>query len=281
MMATSTSIPVSHALVRRPGRNLAEGVSLAIGIPDYDRALYQHQLYCDALEKCGVAVSVLPPDPLFPDGCFINDMAVVTPSLAVLSHYKPENPRQGEQRAVAEHIAGHKFMKFITAPGTLDAGDVTNIGDHYYIGLSDHTNEEGAAQLAFFLKEYGFEATILDPRAENICRLSCAVADIGGGRVLIREELARHFAFLPYEKILVPTEEKGGANIAFVNGTVIISSGYPETTARLQKASVPIIDITISEFQKMNGGINCLSIRLPRLEKDNTLQLPAKKKSAA
>ncbi len=277
MRTKETFDRITHAIVRKPGKNFAEGVSPAVGIPDYERALYQHRLYCEALEKCGVHVLTLKNDPLFPDGCFINDMAVITDNLAVMSNFSEHSPRQGEQQSVASALAGNHFLKFITAPGKLDAGDVADLDGHFYIGLSTHTNQEGAAQLAFFLKEFGHEATVVDiSPEENTARLKTAVTYLGNDRILIREELARHYAFLAYEKVIVPKEEKGAANAFMVNGKLVLPSGYRKTMDALRLAGIPFLEVNVSEFEKMNGGLSCLSLRLPLIEKSNVVTLPQK-----
>lgn len=261
----------TNAYVRKPGANFAQGISPAVGIPDVERAQMQHEAYCAALVKCGVDVQALRPDPLFPDGCFISDMAVVTENLAVISNFSNNSPRQGEQRSAAEILAGTRFLKFITSPGRLDSSDVLQIQNHFYIGLSDHTNQEGASQLAFFLKEFGYDATVLDLQLENIIRLKTAAVYLGDDRIMIREELAHNYAFIAYNKIIVPRHEKGIANAAMVNGTLLVPTGYPDTMMDLRIAGVPYIELNISEFEKMNGGITCLSLRPPAAQKGNVV----------
>ena len=261
----------TNAYVRKPGSNFAQGISPAVGIPDVERALLQHDAYCQALVKCGVDVQALRPDPQFPDGCFISDMAVVTENLAVISNFSNNSPRQGEQRSAAEVLAGSRFLKFITAPGRLDSSDVLQIQNHFYIGLSDHTNQEGASQLAFFLKEFGYEATVLDLQLENIIRLKTAAVYLGDDRIMIREELAHNYAFIAYDKIIVSRHEKGATNAAMVNGTLLLPAGYPEALMDIKIAGIPYIELNASEFEKMNGGINCLSLRPPASQKGNVV----------
>jgi len=272
---------IAVAYVRRPVKNMGEGVSPAVGIPDVERALLQHEQYCEALRRCGVDVVTVPSDPEFPDGSFMGDMAVVADNVAVLGNFTDDNPRQGEQRSAAEMLAGGKFMRFVTAPGRLDAGDVLQINDRFYIGVSDHTNTEGAAQLAFFLKEYGHEATVIDMDGDVSFRLKSAVTYLGRDRVLIREELERHYAFLEYEKIVVPSSEKKAANALVVNGTVLLPAGCPLTARKLADLDIPVIEVNVSEFEKMNGGLSCLSLRVPKTAQGNVVQLPTRGKKTA
>lgn len=266
---------IAQAYVRKPGKNFAEGISTATGTPDYDLACQQHQNYIKTLQKCGVTVSILRTDPLFPDGSFLSDMAVVTNQMAVLSNFPDQSPRQGEQAAAATVLGATHFLKFITAPGRLDAGDVLQVGQQFYIGLSDHTNQAGAEQLCTHLKDFGYQASIIDLAAENILRLRAAAAYLGKDRLLIREEITRHYAFLEYDKIIVPANLRGAANSIMINGTLVMPAGHAEIADEVRSYDIPMIEVDISEFEKRGGGLSCLSIRPPHLEKGNVVLLPS------
>jgi dimethylargininase len=272
----------SHVLTCRPEKTFVEGIAPAIGIPDYNRALLQHGDYCAALEKCGVTVIKVPSDPAFPDSCFINDTAVVTKYVAVIGNFPATHPRQGEQQAVASALIDRKFLKFITGTGYLDAADVLRVENHFYIGLSAQTNEEGAAQLGFFLKDSGYDVTVLDLREQPLLRLNTAACALGSKRLLIREELAAHYAFLEYEKIIVPYQDRGAVNAVMVNGTLIMPAGYRQALATVKELGIPVIEVNISEFEKMNGGLNCLALRVPPTEKTEFVrELPQQLKGVA
>lgn len=281
MRTEETFDRVIHAVVRPPGRNFAEGICPAVGIPDYELALVQHAAYCVALERCGVTLSALKADALFPDGCFISDMAVVAGNLAVVCNFADDSPRQGEQKAAASQLSSTKFLKFVTSPGRLDSGDVLQIQDHFYIGLSDHTNAKGAAQLARFLQEFGYKADILDLEGDAPLRLRMAATYLGRDRILIREDISRHYAFLQYEKIIAPKEESRAANAVMVNGTLLLSAGCPVTLLQMKAAGIPVIETDVSEFEKMNGGLSCLSLRMPAPEKGNVVSLPERARRIA
>lgn len=281
MRTEETFDRVTQVYVRKPGKNFAEGISPAIGIPDFESVLLQHKNYCTALQQCGASVSILKTDPLFPDGCFLNDMAVVTEKMAVISNFPDQSPRQGEQQAHATILGATHFLKYITAPGRLDASDVLQVKDRYYIGLSDHTNRTGAEQLVAHLMEFGYHGSILDLSQENIVRLKSAATYLGKDRLLIREELARHYAFLEYEKTIVPQSQKAAANALMLNGTLILSAGYPDIVEEIRIFGIPVLEVDTSEFEKMNGGPGCLSIRLPHLEKGNVVLMPSLGKKTA
>ena len=282
MATTQVFNRISHAIVCPPGKNLA--AAAAIGIPDEIRAAVQHQKYVEALKQCGVEVTQVAADPIFPNACFVGNIAVVTEYLAVIGNFSNHSPRQGEQKSIASALAGDKFLKFITAPGLLDGEDVLRIRNHFYIGLSEFTNQEGAAQLAFFLREFGYEVTVLEHNAENPLRLNTAGVYLDHNCLIIREELARNFAFLGFDKIVVPRRERGAASALMVNGTLLLPAGYAETSAAVTEVVTNVIELNVSEFEKMGGSLKSLSLCLPKIAKNGPVELPglvSQQKSAA
>jgi dimethylargininase len=255
---------------------MAEGSTPgAIGVPDFERAQLQHLALTEALKSCGVAVTTLNPDVQFPSASRIADMAVVTEKLAVLSNFSEDDSRQGEQQAAATILAGSRFLKFLSAPGLLDAGDVLRIGNKFFIGLSDRTNDEGAAQLAYHLKEFGYDATVitLDDTAGGL-RLGSAAVCLGDDRIMIREEIAMNYAFLEYEKITIPRAHKAAAAAVMINGTLILPYGFPELRSELRLMDIPLIEVNVSEFEKTGGTLSSLILSLPEGEKSSLTLSP-------
>lgn len=75
------------AIVRIPCPEMVHGITTAnLGMPDFGRALEQHQQYVEALEQCGLQVKVLKSDIRFPDSTFIEDVALCTSSGAVITN---------------------------------------------------------------------------------------------------------------------------------------------------------------------------------------------------
>src|SRR5665648_130259 len=106
----------SKAIVRRPGSNFAGGITTSgLGRPDYKKALVQHDAYCDALRRCGVEVTVLEADERYPDGCFVEDTAVVTPEVAVITR-PGALTRRGEEAEIARVLSGYRETVTIEPP---------------------------------------------------------------------------------------------------------------------------------------------------------------------
>lgn len=259
----SAATPFRRAIVRPPGPNFAEGLTTAdLGRPDYDRALSQHAAYCAALEKCGLELKRLPPDPRHPDSTFVEDTAILTPRGAILTRPGAAS-RSGEVEAIRGPLAEfYPDLGEIVAPGTLDGGDICEAGDHYFIGISERTNEEGARQLALLLAAAGFTSANVDIRGiPGILHLKSGIATAGEGRIVAIDALAGHPALRSFQVVPVSPGEEYAANLVRVNDRVLFAAGHPRLEKALGALGYRLIPLEMSEFQKMDGGLSCLSLR--------------------
>jgi dimethylargininase len=252
-----------NAIVRIPGRNFADGLTTAdLGAPCFEVALEQHERYCEALEKCGLAVTVLEADLRYPDSTFVEDTAVVTERGAVITRPGTES-RKGETAAIREALARlFASLLEVQEPGTLDGGDICEAGEHFFIGISQRTNEEGARQLGGLLTAMGYTWSMIDIRAmTSILHLKSGISYIGDGTMVVTEEFARHDFFREYERIVVSERESYAANCVRVNERVLVAEGFPGLAEALTKRGFRPLALVMSEFQKMDGGLSCLSLR--------------------
>ena len=253
----------TRAIVRPPATTFTQGLtSAALGPPHLPAALAQHESYCEALERCGLDVIVLDPDARFPDSTFVEDTAILTPYAAVLTR-PGASSREGEVPGIAEAL-GEYFEEFhhIRAPGTLDGGDVCQAEDHFFIGVSQRTNEAGATQLAQALEKYDFASTFVDIRgAHDLLHLKSGLAWIGDGRLVMHASLAARSAFGEFERIVVDRDETYAANCVYVNDHVLVPDHHPRLADELARNGYGVILVAMSEFQKMDGGLSCLSLR--------------------
>jgi dimethylargininase len=252
-----------HAIARLPGSNFAGGLTtVALGVPLYDQVLQQHARYCEALEACGLALVLLQPDLHYPDATFVEDTAVLTDRLAILARPGALS-RQGEVAAIRPAI--DRFfpeVATIDPPGTLDGGDICEAGSHFFIGLSQRTNEEGARQLAAHLAGQGYTSQMVDIRGmSSILHLKSGLSYIGNKTLVLMEEMADRPCFQGYAVIRVSNEETYAANCVRVNDRVLVATGYPELQAALTAGGFRPLALDMSEFQKMDGGLSCLSLR--------------------
>jgi dimethylargininase len=255
-------MPFTRAIVRPPAATFTDGItSSGLGPPDLALALEQHEAYCRVLERLGLELVRLPPDSDFPDSTFVEDAAIVAGRGAILT--RPGAPsRAGEVRAMRAALERwFPDLDRITSPGTVDGGDVCEAGDHFFIGLSHRTNEEGAAQLTAWLKARGFGSSVIDIRdVPGILHLKTALSWLGDRRVIAWRELAGHEAFHGWEILEVPKGEEYAANCILVNGSFLVASDFPRT-AVLLRGQGRVHELEMSEYQKMDGGLSCLSVR--------------------
>jgi dimethylargininase len=208
-----------NAIVRKPGRNFSDGLTTGrLGVPSYEKALEQHLGYCRALELCGLRVTMLEADLQHPDATFVEDTAVLTRDGAILTRPGAKS-REGEVAGIREPL-GRFFGTFhhIRAPGTLDGGDVCQVENHFFIGISGRTNEEGAQQLAAILARQGHASSFVDIRGRNKpLHLKSGLAYIGNHHLVVNEELARHVQFRGYSLVRVNADENYAANCLRLN----------------------------------------------------------------
>ena len=246
----------TRAIVRQPGINFAQGITTAtLGAPDIALAQRQHAAYCAALRACGLAVTVLPADTRYPDGCFVEDTAILTERVAVLA--RPGDPtRRGETDRIAAELAPGKPVEPIAAPGTLDGGDVLRVGDHFYIGQSQRTNAAGAEQLTHILTRHGYTASTVPVR--TVLHLKTGITYLGDDTFIATAEFADRFA--EYDPIVVIPAEAYAANCLRVNDRVLVPAGFPMAYRRLAEQGLELILLDMSEYEKMDGGLTCLSL---------------------
>ncbi len=253
----------TNAIVRIPGSNFDAGLTTAdFGAPQLDLVLEQHRLYCQALSQCGLALTTLDADLGFPDSTFVEDAAILTPRGAILTRPGAVS-RQGEVEAIRPVVLKFFLQPLIVeAPGTVDGGDICEAEDHFFIGLSHRTNEEGARQLAAHLASLGYTASTIDVRPmTTILHLKSGIASIGDNTLVVMEEMAGNEQFRNFDLIRVSEDESYGANCVRVNDRVLAAEGFPALTAELRSRGFDPLILDMSEFQKMDGGLSCLSLR--------------------
>lgn len=249
----------SHAIVRKPAANFDRGLTTSLlGAPDYTLMCAQHEAYVKTLKSLGLKIILLQPQPDFPDAYFVEDAAVVTPRVAVITRPGALS-RQGEEITIEPVLASYRKIERITPPGTLDGGDVLMVGNRFYIGVSERTNRAGAVQLSDIFKKYGHETHMIQVAAG--LHLKSSLNWVGEQTLLLTASFSRLDGLKAYDKIVLSETEQYAANTLFVNDHLILPKGFPATRRKLEKLSYPIVELDVSEVRKMDGGLTCLSIR--------------------
>jgi dimethylargininase len=250
-----------YAIVKTPGRSLVDGITAAnLGKPDYDTALRQHAEYIAALEHCNLEVTVLEPDEGYPDSVFVEDPVVLIAECAIIT--RPGAPqRRGECDGIETALREwYDKIERIKPPAVLDGGDVLQIEDRFFIGQSARTDEVGIRQFASIVGEYGYSVESVP--VDEMLHLKSGAAYLGDDAVVVSGEFVGNLAFDNYRTIGLSKDETYCANCVRLNDYVIIPAGYPRSKGLITDAGFEVIEVNVSEYRKLDGGISCLSLRV-------------------
>ena len=247
-------------LVRAPSITLAEGIVTHISRTPVDLALAraQHAAYADALVACGWTTQQVPPAEDCPDSVFVEDTVVVCEDLAVLAR-SGAPARRAEVAGVAA-IAQSLGLRTaaIQEPGTLDGGDVLQAGRTVYVGRGGRTNGAGIRQLRALLAPLG--RTVVAVPLSGVLHLKSAVTALPDGTFLLLPQLVPAGLF----PAVRPVDEESGCHVVPLGGDrVLIAASAPRTAELLDDIGFTPVVADISEFEKLEGCVTCLSVLLP------------------
>jgi dimethylargininase len=250
----------TKAIVRTPCRNLIHGLTSAkLGKPVYDKALIQHKRYVTKLKACGLEIINLPANEDFPDSTFVEDVALLTSECAVITNPGAVS-RRGETQLILPTIQKYfENIELIKSPGTVDAGDIMKVGSHSYIGLSERTNKKGAEQIIKILKKYGLSGSTVE--LKYLLHLKTGASYLENNNLLVSGELIDYPGFREFNLIKVDNYESYAANCIWINGKVLMPKGFSKTKANLESKGYETVEVNVSEFRKLDGGVSCLSLR--------------------
>ena len=249
-----------NAIVRTPSKSMVNGLSSAgLGLPNYELALEQHQNYIKALRSCGLEVLVLEALENYPDSTFVEDVALLSNACAIITNPGAES-RKGEIEDIQDALK--KFytnIEEIKSPGTVEAGDIMMVGSHFYIGLSERTNNNGAQQTIKYLEKYGMTGSTVS--MEKVLHLKTGLAYLKHNNLVACGEFLKKKEFQKFNIIEIKESDAYSANCIWVNDKVLLPKGFSKTNETISKAGYEIIEVDVSEFQKIDGGLSCLSLR--------------------
>ena len=245
------------ALVRPPGTRFSQAIS---GHPqkkgiDQAKALIQHQSYVDALKQVGGKILSLPPEDLLPDSTFVEDTAFVFDETAFLCSAKEET-RRNEVESVAKALNDH--LKIVNLEPYIDGGDILNTPQALYIGLSTRSNERA---IQFLSQKIG-KKIISVPVVKGL-HLKSAVSYLGNNVLLIDPERVENDAFKNFQWIEVEEKDSYAANCLALGNQIIMPAGFPTIREKIIQHGFETVELEMSEFEKADGGVTCLSIILP------------------
>jgi dimethylargininase len=249
----------NRAIVRRLGPSFGHGLTTSEeGPPDFELAERQHRAYVDAMVDLGLEIVELGVLEGFPDAYFVEDTAIVGDTFAVLAR-PGAIERRGEEETIAAALSEFRTIDRIEAPGTVDGGDILEIGDHYLIGVSDRTNEEGAAQLGRILSAH--EKSWQAMAVGSGLHLKSSIAALDDETVLVTAEYVDRPEIARWRKVTTEPGEEYAANCVRVNDALLVAAGYSRTAEKIEAYAQKLVVLDVSEARKMDGGLSCMSLR--------------------
>lgn len=245
-----------RALVRQPSPRLAEGLLTHIDrVPlNVDLARRQWDGYVEALQALGWQTIEVAPAPDHPDSVFVEDALVWWDGTAVVT-FPGAVERRGEvlgAEAAARELGAN--VVHIEPPDTLDGGDVLKIGERFYVGVGGRTTLGACEQLAQLLR-----VEVVPVPTTKVLHLKSAVTALPDGTAV---------GYLPlvdapevFDSFL-PVPEPGAEVVVIDDETVLMATSAPRSRALFEARGLRVVAVDISEFEKLEGCVTCLSVRL-------------------
>jgi dimethylargininase len=251
-------MPDNVALVRRPSSRMQDGITTHIDrVPaDARLAAQQHAAYVDAVSGAGWAIREVTPADELPDCAFVEDTVVVIDDLAVLTRPGAGGRRPEVAGAEAAIRSLGLAVARIEEPGTLDGGDVLQVGPTVYVGRGGRTNAEGIRQLRRHAATRG--RTVVGVRLHRVLHLKSAVTALPDGTFVAFDTSL--FDAAPFPTMRVVPEEAGSHVVLTGGGTVLMAASAPRSAAMFDDLGFDVITVDIGEYEKREGCVTCLSV---------------------
>lgn len=247
------------AITRAPSPALPDCQLSFIGrqVIDLGRAQEQHDAYAVLLGQLGARVLVLPAEAALPDSMFVEDPALVLEELAVI--FPLGTPaRRGEAHSIAAALRPFRKLAYIELPGTMEGGDILQIGRTLYVGLSQRSNAEGFRQLSALLAPLDYQ--VLGVPVTGCLHLKSAVTALDPTTLLANRSWFDPAPFSGFGWVDVDPAEPHAANALRVGEALIFPASFPRTRARIEARGFQVTPLDISELQKAESGLTCSAL---------------------
>lgn len=224
---------------------------------DVDTARAQHNDYVKTLSQLGCQVIELPEEPDLPDSVFVEDTAFILPEVAVITRPGADS-RKPETESIARALSPHRPLVRVSAPASVDGGDVLVLGKTIYIGLSTRSNMEAVEQLNESLGGFGY--TVVGLALTDCLHLKTAVTRVDDKTLLINKNWVDADHFNGFDLIEVDASEPFAANCLPVNGNIIYPTTFPRTRRKLEEKGFRVVNVNLEELAKAEGAVTCCSL---------------------
>jgi dimethylargininase len=250
---------LTRAIVRGPGRSYPEALTRLEPRPgvDLELARRQHRGYVATLRHVGLEVTELPADDEHPDAVFVQDRVCVVDGRAIVGPSAVAS-RCGEAAALVDVVGRSYPVVELPPPCCLDWGDVLITENALFVGLSERSNEAAVEALREILGSgRSVEGVSLPP---GLLHLLSGCSYLGDRKLLAVGALEPFARSKGFDVVRVAEAEPSAANVLILGEYAVVPAGYPETAARIERAGFRVQRIAVSEFEKRDGGVTCLSV---------------------
>ncbi|MBE0683539.1 MAG: dimethylargininase [Anaerolineales bacterium] len=219
----------------------------------------QHDEYVQTLAKIGCQVIKLPEERDLPDSVFVEDTAFILPEAAVITRPGADS-RKPETESIIRALSPHRPLVHVTAPATLDGGDVLVLGKNIYVGMSTRSTPEAVTQLQNLLDNYGYQVAGVE--LTDCLHLKTAVTRVDDTTLLINKKWVDPLHFKGFDLVEIDELEPFGANCLPVKDVIIYPTAFPKTQRKLEQKGFKIINVNVEELAKAEGAVTCCSLIL-------------------
>ena len=247
------------AITHKPSRHIrkCELTFLRRRKIDVDKAIEQHEAYCEVLRKHSINVITLNRNLSLPDSVFVEDTALVLDKIAIMLPMGAK-ARMAESKLIETNLEKFRSIVRIKAPARIDGGDILRISKKLFVGNSTRTNKKGIRALHKIVSPLGFE--VIKVQLADCLHLKTACTALDEKTVLLNPEWVDAEAFKNYKQIETPISQPFAANILRLGKTILVHSGFKRTQELLEEKNYQVESIDISEFTKAEAGLTCMSL---------------------
>jgi dimethylargininase len=228
---------------------------------DPESARRQHDAYCDWLRRNGADVRRLTINPEHGDACFIEDNAIVVDEIAIVTTMGTAH-RRAEPAALAPVLEEYRPVTHLSPDASIEGGDVLRIGREIFVGRSVRTNQQGIDELRRVLEPLGYHVTAVDVLGGLHLKTACTALD--SSTLLANPEWVDLERLKDRDVIAVDPREPAAANVLHVGNETLMQASCPRTIERVRGRFPHVQSIDMSEFEKADGGLTCLSVVFDR-----------------
>lgn len=224
---------------------------------DVNTARAEHRAYIKALKQLGCQIIELPEEPNLPDSVFVEDTAIILDEVAIITRPGADS-RKPETDSIIRALSPYRPLAHVTAPATVDGGDVLVLGHNIYVGISTRSNDSSIRQMQELLKNYGYKVTGV--KIHDCLHLKTAVTRVNDTTLLINPKWMDTLHFKDFDWIEVDASEPFAANCLPVNDQIIFPASFPKTRAKLEARGYKVLAVTVNELAKAEGAVTCCSL---------------------